>query len=36
MNVSVSEAMEFYELVENGETKGLASMRFMSAYYAKD
>jgi hypothetical protein len=36
MNVSVSEALEFYELVKNGETKGLASMRFMSAYYAKD
>jgi len=36
MNVSVSEALEFYELVKNGETKGLAGMRFMSAYYAKD
>jgi len=36
MNVNVSEALEFYELVENGETKGLAGMRFMSYYYAKD
>jgi rhamnogalacturonyl hydrolase YesR len=36
MNVNVSEALEFYDLVENGETKGLAGMHFLSAYYAKD
>ncbi len=36
MNVDVGEALEFYDLIKNGETKGLAGMRFLSAYYAKE